>query len=164
MLYIAVVATPKFTNVSAVIEMLDESVFSSLGDEVRIITGARRGAERATQQWAKDSRTALLVKSPDWDNVGMAAGVRCNTQIVNLLLAKVASGHRATFLAFDCLDGEGKGDPGVTPFVRLAEGAGLHGLWFENAEFEAIADEAAAAVTAEFAVEKDDEPEAKASK
>lgn len=86
-------------------------------DNIRIVSGAARGADLLGEQYAKIAGYEVSRFAPDWDGLGKKAGYARNAEMAKYV---IADGNYGVLIAF--WDGKSKG---TKHMIDLAEKNGL---------------------------------------
>lgn len=97
-------------------------------DNIRIVSGAARGADLLGEQYAKIAGYEVSRFAPDWDGLGKKAGYMRNAEMAKYA---IADGNYGVLIAF--WNGKSKG---TKHMIDLAEKNGLevHIVRFDNEE------------------------------
>lgn len=86
-------------------------------DDVEIVEGGARGADRLARTFAEDHRIPFKTFSADWDQHGRSAGYIRNLAMLNYLLTCREEGAKVCVIAFP----GGKGTANMTEIATKAD-------------------------------------------
>lgn len=84
---VIVAGSRTFTNYNLVKETLD--ALSEIYDDIEIVSGTARGADKFGEQWAKENNKLIHEFKPDWDRLGKSAGYKRNEDMAKFADASI---------------------------------------------------------------------------